>query len=168
MTFEQMEWITEQTETAVRKALRTYSRRATIGFCLLFAAFMGNLLWSNKLSSDARRAVVRSGDLIAVDGCNRDFQDRVAVRGVLIASRDFTKNAYKRLNLTPEELQLRLDFYNARLKELPLPDCRKSDDILTDDPGDAVTVPTPLYPQSTKAIVPPVSSEGAGQEAAKP
>lgn len=145
VTFEQLEFFTEQTERAVRKSLRTYSRRAVVGFILLFAAFMANVLYINKIADDGRHAVIKSGNIVAVDGCNRDYRSAQAVRGVLIASKDFTQQAVRRGTIPPQEALERLNFYNTQLASLPVPDCRRSAKVLTDDPNVALLPPTPLW-----------------------
>lgn len=145
MTAEQLEFFTAQTERAVYKSLRTYSRRAVIGFALLFAAFTLNVLYSNRIGADARDAVINSGNIVAVSGCNRDFRSAQAVRGVLIASKDFTQQAIKRGTLPPAEAITRLNFYDTQLANLPLPDCRKSASVLTDNPDLSRLAPHPLW-----------------------
>lgn len=163
MTEEQLAFFTEQTRIISERALKRYQRRAVAGFLILFLASMANILYSNQVSTDAREQVVKSGDIVAVSGCNRDYEDRIAVRSVLVESKAFTKQAVKEGRLTKTEGDLRLDFYNARLEALPLPDCRTADEVLTDDPDKPLRVPEPLYPASSADIVPPVSSQGEGR-----
>lgn len=145
MTSEQLEFFTGQTERAVRKALRVYSRRAIIGFIVLFLAFTANVLYSNHVASSGRDAVINSGNIVAVSGCNRDYRSAQAIRGVLIASKDFTKQAIKRGSLSPSEAIDRLNFYDTQLAKLPLPDCRQSASVLTDNPNVFRIAPHPLW-----------------------
>lgn len=166
LTYEQLEFFTEQTERAVQKAndfsaaadRRAWRNRMT-GFAILFLAFLGNVLYSNHISAESRDQVIRSGDLVAVDGCNRDFRSTTAVRGVLVASKGFIRQSVRRGALSQEEASVRLAFYDSLLDDLPLPDCRKADDVLTDDPDAQVAIPQPLYADD-RLVVPPVSSEG--------
>ena len=162
LTEDQLEWITKQNERIARRVLWLYVRWAMVGFVVLFVAFLGNVIYSNHLNAVSREQVVRSGDIVAVAGCNRDFQERLEIRGVLIESKAFTRQAYRRGAISEVERDLRIEFYNERLQGLPLPDCRVADEILTDDPDKPLREPAPLYPQSTEQIVPPVSSEGGG------
>ena len=145
VTQEQLDFFTLQTRRAVRKALRSYSRRALIGFSLLFAAFVGLVLYTQHIGARSNDAVVNSGKAVAVASCNRAFHDRQAVRGVLFASLDFTRQAAKAGRLTPDEAQRRVAFYRRQIAQLALPDCRRSEDVLTADPGQTTIIPPPLW-----------------------
>lgn len=170
MTQEQLEFFTEQQQVAVERALKRYSRKALIGFLALFVGFLFNALnnqrqdrQADEASTAAREAIIDSGNLVAVNGCNRDFEDRVAMRGVLLASKSFTDQAVAEGRLTEYEGERRIAFYDERLRELPLPDCRDTRNLITDDPDVHIIVPEPLYPESAESIVPPVSAQGKGR-----
>lgn len=154
MTKEQLDFFTHQTEKAVEKALTKYTKRAILGFLLLFVGFLFNA-WNNEnqwdrieaTSEEGRAALVESGDIIAVDGCNRDFKTTQALRGVLIASADFNKQNFRNGVIDKATLDERLDFYAEQLSNLALPDCRRTQGILTDEPDHPLKVPEPLYPE---------------------
>jgi hypothetical protein len=167
LTEDQLKWITEENETTANRAIaaaeamdRRRARHRLVGFAVLFLAFLGNVWYSAHIASESRDQLLRSGDIVAVDGCNRDFQERLEIRGVLIESKNFTRQAYERGAFPKSELRLRLAFYDERLQSLPLLDCRRADEVLTDDPDKPLVVPRALFPQSTEQVVPPVSSEG--------
>lgn len=176
ITEEQLEFFTYQTERAVTKAhrmaLRADQRRAKqrmVGFMVLFVAFLANAFYANNLATEARDRIIRSGDAVAVSGCNRDYEDREAIRRVLTASKDFTRNAFRRLDMSEEGVRLRLEFYDTQLGQLPLPDCRLADDVLTDDPDMPIHYPKPMYPGAEiNDLVPPVSAKGGGLNYNKP
>lgn len=166
LTSEQLDFFTYQTERAVDKAIakaeemdKKRARGRLLGFAALFLIFLANTFYIAHIGAKSREQVVRSGDIVAVAGCNRDYEDRVAVRGVLLASKEFTVNAFKRLNLSEAEKEARLQFYDDRLAELPLPDCRLADDVLTDDPDSPLVVPEAFYPGNDNDLVPPVSDD---------
>jgi hypothetical protein len=170
LTREQLDFFTEQTRRAVNKALLRYAKRAAVGFLLLFLGFLFNA-WNNEnqweriesSSDEARAALVESGDIIAVDGCNRDFETVKALRGVLIASAEFAQNAYNQGIITESDLDQRKRFYAEQLSTLSLADCRKAQGILTDDADHPLKMPAPMYPERDATnIVPPVSEEGSG------
>lgn len=146
MTEEQLDFFTQQTEHAVRKALRTWRRGAVTAFVVLAAA-IGYVQWdSSKQNADGRDAIVTSGRAVAVDGCNRDFDDRKSFRdlfGRLILATDLS---IERGNTTPAQGALAKAFYVGELAKLPLFDCAKSKTIVTDDPGRTTRIPDPRHP----------------------
>ena len=132
-----------------------YARtRASLAAYLILVAFtifafarQEQIIAANKENSfAARRALVTSGNIVSVDGCNRDFKSRVEIRKVLQASKTFQKGALKRGDITRAQYVTTRAFYDQRLKELPLPDCRKSANILTASPDKKLSLPKPLYP----------------------
>lgn len=131
---------------AVNAATRRHARRALVGYFVMFLAFLGNVLYAQHVAREGREAIVKSGDIIAIDGCNRDYRERQEVRQVLIASRQFQEGALKRGDISQIQHDRAIDFYNDRLEGLPLPDCRRAGDILTDDPDSLTRMPEPLYP----------------------
>jgi hypothetical protein len=150
MTREQLQWVEEQVRHAADKAAKRTQRRALVGFLVLLFGLLAAIWIGGNQAENARKAIVDTGRIVSVSGCNRDYEDRVAVRKVLIASKEFTKNAFRRLNLSPEEVQLRLDFYDEQLADLPLPDCRKARNVVSDDPTKVPAFPKPLYPGHDK------------------
>lgn len=139
---------------AARCAVRGYRNRAIAGFTILLLA-VGYLFNEQERESvqraqDAknnRAALARSGNIVAADGCNRDFRDRQAIRGVMIASRANQKRAYKRGEISREQYIDGREFFRDQLQKLALPDCRKALSVLTDDPSKELDFPQPLYPQ---------------------
>jgi hypothetical protein len=170
MTEEQLEWWAESTRRAVDKALAKYMKRSAVGFLLLFVGFLFNA-WNNEnqwdrietAATEGRAALVESGDIIAVDGCNRDFRTTQALRGVLQASADFSRQNFKEGLIDQDQLNQRLSFYQSQLANLQPPDCRKTQGILTDDADHPLKVPEPLYPGSeNNTLTPRISEEGRG------
>ena len=151
VTLEQLEFFTEQTDKAVRKALAKFSRRAVLGFVVLFLASLGNVWYASHISKGARSAVVNSGYAVAIDGCNRDFRSTETLRLLLKSSRALTLQAAKSGNISRDRINESLRFYDSQLEALKLPDCRKSDDVITDDPQASIMIPEPLYPGSPGA-----------------
>ncbi len=153
MTTEQLDYFTEQTVKAVekgtKKGVRHYRNNAIIGFLLLLFG-LGYVQWRAMESAvESRDAIVKSGRVVSVSGCNRDYRSLTALRGTLKASRRFTVNAGKQGVIGPSEVATRLAFYDAQLDRLRLPDCRVAAKVVTDDPKDIGDVPVPLHPPDT-------------------
>ena len=151
VTLDQLNFFTEQTDRAVRKSLRIFSRRAVAGFIVLFVAAIGNVWFASRVSHNAREAVIKSGDAVAISGCNRDFRTIETLRVLLKTAAAASASQEKKGEISHERGAAAKQFYVSQLKALKLPDCRKSDDILTDNPNKQVAVPEPLYPGSTTA-----------------
>lgn len=150
MTEEQLNFFTEQTHRAVNEALRRYQRRAILGFLILFVGFLfnahNNSTQFNQLD-DARQAVVDSGRAVSIDGCNRDYAEDVRIRDVFYNSRRIVKARIRTgqsPNPTADRLAIR--FYNEQLRHFKLPDCRKAENIITDNPDVPVGLPKPFWP----------------------
>lgn len=132
--------------TVSKHRIRSYAKGALVGFVILLAgvglAFREGTLRAN----GARDAIVRSGSVIAVDGCNRDFRSISNLRGIIDNSRTQLKS-YERDGTISHEQYLRgLAEIDKQLKTYPLPDCRKADDVLTANPNKVPEAPVPLHP----------------------
>lgn len=137
-----------------RKEIRGYRNRAILGFLVLLLAVV--YLWNSqerssieraKEAQDQRAQIVRSGNIVAIDGCNRDFLDRQALRGLLTASQAASKRSYRRDLITKTRYELSREFFQEQLKALPLPDCRNASNTLTTNPNKPLNLPAPLYPK---------------------
>lgn len=150
MTKEQLDYFAQQTEhvatRAAKNAVRTYRNRALAGFIVLILGigYVQHSQASN--ATTARNAIVKSGRVVSVTGCNRDFRTQTALRGVLQASESFSKQAAKNGTITQADLAERVKFYETQINNLELPDCRAAQAILTDDPRTIGDVPPALHP----------------------
>ena len=143
LTPEQRAWV----KAIALDAARHVQRRSTVGFIILLVG-LATVLWLGEHhASSARKAIIDTGRIISVDGCNRDFKSRQEIREVLLRSKEFQDGALERGDITKSEYQRAIEFYDERLEALPLPDCRKSETILSDDPDEVPAKPTPLYPE---------------------
>jgi hypothetical protein len=113
---------------------------------LLFVGVI--LMYENgqSVSGNERDSIVASGRAVAVDGCNRDFRDREAVRGVLVAAENSVKRQIARKIISDEQATDALQFYASQLRRLKLPDCREADDLLTSSPDKKLPHIAPLHP----------------------
>lgn len=147
LTEEQLKLISKETERAAAKALRSYTRNALIGFLILAAANV--YVWSTgqSLNHDSREAIVGSGRVVAIEGCNRDFRTIKALRGVLTAAEAEAETSAKAGDISEARLIRVKAFYATQLKNLPLPDCKKSGELLTSDKDELPHVPNPLQPK---------------------
>ena len=142
MTKEQLDFFTEQTERAVSKRLRSYRRSALAGF-LVLAIGIGIALFETQHQADrSRAAVVASGKTVAIEGCNRDYERDVKFRFLLQRLKD---SARANKTATAEQKATAVAFYDAQLKRFVLPDCRKSESLLTDDPDQKLPDIAPFY-----------------------
>lgn len=152
MTEDQLAYFTEQTLRANKHVLRLYMRRALIGFLVLLAGVSFAAHNTQTEAANARDAILESARIVVVDGCNRDFIDRLQVRGVLEDSSKDIRRRYNEGAMPREEAIRRLKFYKHELSTLPLPDCRRAPDILTDNPDEINgTRVDPLYPGHPRA-----------------
>jgi hypothetical protein len=150
MTIDQMTWVAEQTEHAVRKTARKVVLSALVGYVILFAGTLGVYHNGQATSSNEQKAIIQSGNVVAVDGCNRDFQDQQRWINLLERLRDASVASYKDGRVDEERYQQALEFYSGEiaLANKAVPDCRKSEHILTDDPDADRQRVRPLYPKS--------------------
>lgn len=143
MTQEQLDFFTEQTLRAVKKATRRDRRTAIVGFLVLLVGLALALSTSARQADRTREAVVTSGRAVAVEGCNRDFVDRQDFRSLLERLKTASES---NKTTTPEQKQQAVVFYDAQLKRFVLPDCRKSAALLTDDPNAQIPIIAPYFP----------------------
>lgn len=146
LTEEQLALMTEQTRRAVHQTLRHWRIGATAGFVVLVLGVAG-AFFANAHDQDAsNRAIVRSGTLVAVDACNRDYRSREGdiklFRRLIVAA----GQSYKDGRITTEQYNAAVMFYQKEISKRPLPDCRKAIKTLTDDPGAERAPLKPLYP----------------------
>lgn len=164
ITPDEARWYSQQRQQdidiAVQRTSRHLMRRALTGFLILLVgllvAFYTNQQQygiskdqyrdNRKTAIAQRQAIVVSGRAVSVDGCNRDFNTITKLRGVLIASKDFARSAYKEGSISRDRYSRSIQFYNNQLAELRLPDCRKAKTIVNQDPRTPVRIPVPRYP----------------------
>jgi hypothetical protein len=152
LTEEQLALISEWSARGVRHGVHRYARRAVIGFAILLAANIYVWRDSNTNNSDARNAIVDSGKVVSVAGCNRDYRSISALRGVLTTADRLQARAIKQgdIRVTPKQRATAHKFYTDQLNNIKLPDCRAAESILTSETGDVPPAPKPLYPPTPK------------------
>jgi hypothetical protein len=166
MTAEQLQFFTEQTERAVhkgvREGVRQYRNRAVQGFVILVVGLVC-LTWFQShetsqrraLAAEQRNAIVASGRAVALTGCNRDFKTAQAFQALIEAVRAAAEKrppSIERANA--------LHFWDEVLRISPLPDCRKAQNIVTQDPNRPIISIDPFYPGAPYAPKPPSIKEG--------
>lgn len=162
LTPEQLDYFTEQTRRVVQRE-RAYDRRrftrwirgALVGYFVLFLGILAMYQNGQSTSDSERAAIVQSGRVIAVDGCNRDFKTNERVRNLILAAQELTNQQIAKGKVTPEEAQQARDYYNSQLAGLVLPNCTEAETLLTDDPNAVIDVPTPLKPPAARPQVRP-------------
>jgi hypothetical protein len=162
MTAEQLEFFTEQTERAVdkgvRRGVKQYRNNALIAFVLLFAGFLYNAnnnriqdRDSERANADGRAAIVQSGDAVAIDGCNRAYEERLKIRDVFQNSKRLVQSRVNQGLGSADDAKAAIDFYDQQLESFKLPDCRKAASLLTDDPSKPIPMIEPWYPENPDA-----------------
>lgn len=148
---EQLAFFTEQTQRAVRNALRRYVRGAAVGFFVLVVAIIGVRFLDAQDSAKARDSIVRSGDAVAVSGCNRDFDTIKILRAQIKRGKKVTLQYVAEGLLTQAQADRAIADTNRLLSRYTLPDCRASLEIITDKPDAQITPQEPKYPGYRKA-----------------
>lgn len=133
---------------AVRRAQRNGIRLALTGYLILFGGLIGERIVSKNDTERARKTIVSTGTVALIDACNGRFDERTALRDILIALR---LQAVKRMKTDIGIEQRQRDeravqFYDDRLQKLTLPDCRSQLHIISADPNKTVDIPTPKHP----------------------
>lgn len=131
---------------------RRWRRWGVVAWVFLFGTSAGVYQLGSDEARKSRAAIVVSGRVVAVEGCNRDFKSLTVARKTLDAQRAGLKVFVDDGTIT----QAGYDKSVANLDKLePLltaPDCRKVAALLTDDPRDTrFPPPFPLYPGSPDA-----------------
>lgn len=164
-------WYSQQRQADIRYALKHYSRRATTWFAILTVAAILNGVYTSQQSGRGRDAIVTSGRVVSVAGCNRDYQDREKFRELLIRLKQAARaSAAADPNADPERLRAALDFYNDQLKAYPSLDCRASAKVITDDPTKLPKTPEPCFkgnPNNPEGCQPPAPSGSDRSDAAQ-
>jgi hypothetical protein len=121
------------------------ARTALVGYLVLLAGVLGTYLNGQHTSKNERTEIRTAGRIVALNGCNARFVDRVEIRRVLEVSAALTKVQYDKGLMDKFQYEQAKNFYKERLNGLPLPDCRTADDYLVDN-ADLPPLPTPRYP----------------------
>lgn len=155
---EQIEFLEASRKRSVEQAIRRYRNQALLGFTSLLIGLLVVLgvqqrdLAGRRVDAQAQRvAIVESGRAVATNSCNARFEDRLQIRGVLLASKRFARIQLKQGNITPGRYADTVKFYDERLRKLKLPDCRVDANLLTSDPEEHIPVIRPLYPDAPYA-----------------
>lgn len=146
LSLEQLDFFTDQTERAVRRATKRTRNQALVGYLILLVGVFG-MYWNGQhVSNTERGAIVESGRAAVIDGCNRDFKATQRYRGLLQRAEATVAVQVKQGKITVDQAQEARDFYDGELKLAPLPDCRKVEFLPTDDPSAPIKSPAPLHP----------------------
>lgn len=118
-----------------KHALRSYRNSAIVGFLILAIGQGVSTYTNNERLDGQRQAVVDSGNVVTIAGCNRDFKTALGQR-----------QAFYRQPEQPSQPKLTEAEKDRIIKALtPLPDCRHAQDAVTDNPDQTKKPPRPLY-----------------------
>ncbi len=159
LTPEQLEWVTEQTKRASEKAAhkaavvaaKHVQRRALVGFLILLIGIIVAQSIGNRTSSQERQSIVDSGKIVAVESCNRDYEDRVKFRSLLIRLKGAALANYAAGDSDKARRDAAVEFYDTELANYALFDCRRAEAILTSDPEHDRERTTPYWPGNPAA-----------------
>lgn len=141
----------------IREGIARYRRQAIAGFVILLVG-LGLAAHVESKHNSAQRteirdqatqsqhAIVSSGDAVAVSDCNRDYNTIDGLRDELERSLIRLDQLEKDGVYTHAQAQAGRDSTFDILQRYTLPDCRLADDVLTANPGKAIIVPKPRYP----------------------
>jgi hypothetical protein len=148
LTKAQLDWFAQQTDNAVRKALRHYIARALIAYAILAGGVGVAIYTSATDDNESDKAIVKSGRIVAVDSCNRDFKAQQRFINLLERLQVASEQATKRSGVDPERARQALAFYASEIgrAKAGLPDCREAKNVITDNSKEQGGVPTPLHP----------------------
>lgn len=157
ITPEEARWYSQQRQqdidAAVRRSASHVTHRATIGFLILLVGLLIAFKVGSNYNADRvkeasanRNAIVTSGRVVSVAGCNRDFKTISSLRGILIRAQTSVRLQRKADILSEKQYQRAVSYYQKALDEVRLPDCRAAESVVTDDPTKARPIPEPLYP----------------------
>lgn len=126
---------------------RTQRRNAVIGYVTLLLAVLAVFVTSQNDAEEARTAIVTSGKVVSVAGCNQDFDTTLKIQKLFARSLAGLKVQHDNGNITDEQYKVGKDFYTDQLASFTLPDCRKVEKIITSDPRKThYPPPFPRYP----------------------
>jgi hypothetical protein len=140
-TDEQLALIDARTNSAARRVLGKYSKAAVVAFAVLV---FGNGFAVSALN-DARQAVVKSGAVVAVEGCNRDFDTIGVLRAQIVKSKETLKQYLNEGTLTKHQYERAVAETESLLEDYVQPDCRQAQKVITDDPSFSHGAPTPKF-----------------------
>lgn len=130
-------------------------------YVLIVAAFSFGLHSNAHTANQARDSLVRTGTIVAVDGCNRDFRSITNLRATFDRLIMSNNRSFAAGRITPEQHREAVAFYTEQKNKNPLPDCRDAKHVISADANPNAPIPTPRYPGDGKdSVVPPASSTG--------
>lgn len=146
ITEEEVAFYSKVRQRDIKLALKHYTQRALVGYMILFIAAFANVLYARHKGDQARNAIVRSGNAVAVVGCNRDFVDREKFRSLLVRLKRSADENARRGNATPAQHATAVKFYKDELANYPSIDCRSSVHTVSANPeAPHLALPRPCY-----------------------
>lgn len=141
------------TRRAVQKALAHYRRQAVWAFVILGIGLVIAFAVQRYDNAATNDAIVSSGSVVAVEGCNRDFTRDMRWRRTFIRFRIGNRISYKAGRTPFTRYVMMQKFWDKEIRELDktLPDCRDAATSITVNTTRHLTVPRPLYPGSPEA-----------------
>lgn len=157
VTQEQLAFWTEQTARASSKAVQRVRREASVGLAILMVGIGASLIVSQQYNTDARDAVAKSvsvarlalaksGRVVTVAGCNRDFRTQTTLRNIFMAYRAGLIKDNAAGDLSDSGLARGEAYIAARLASIKLPDCRAAAKAINITPGKEPRQEAPLHP----------------------
>lgn len=128
----------------VLREFRNYRRNAAAAFVILTLGIIAAFAIRLDESKQRDAAIVRSGTVIAIDGCNRNYRTIRAARAAIARAALNTKRLEDGGVITPAQAEAARDQYTYALSELRLPDCVATSKILSSDPSRPNSDPVPL------------------------
>lgn len=121
-------------------------RPALIGYIVLGGGIIAGFFVNQDHNNNTREAVVDSGQAVAIESCNRDYNQTFELRSLIERSLAQIETAEKAGRFTSEEATQQRQNLKRALRRLKLPDCREVRGALTSDPNADIQIPVPLHP----------------------
>lgn len=148
LTEEQLRFFANENRRTARKATHKTLRGALVGYLILIVGVIAMYENGQQVSENERDAVVKSGRVVAVEGCNRDFEQQARIIKLLQRLKAANNEQFKRGKISAQQHDTAIKFYAAEIARASdaLPDCRRAESILTSNPDADLTRIRPLYP----------------------
>lgn len=151
LTEEQIRFFSNETAKAYQKGAQRTLRKAYAGYLALFIGTMLVYLNGQSVSENERAEIRNDGRVVAINSCNARYVDRTEIRDVLEQSKRAVQRQYSAGIIDKAQSERSIKFYDERLKNLPLPDCRKADDAL-EVQDQNLPIPEARYPGDGKDL----------------
>lgn len=125
--------------------LPNFKNEVAVGYIILFLGVLGAYWVDYGHNRDAREAIVASGNAVAVEGCNRDFDNAKArIESARLSLEQLEANRRRGI-VEDEDYRRTKRAYMRLIASIKVPDCRDVVNVITDEPTAYDGTPAPKY-----------------------